>query len=58
MDIVEESALKVDWEKNPSPHQGIEPVPAACWSVALPNKLQDLGLGHFHFHQHLGFRLG
>ena len=25
-DTVEESALKVDWEKNPLLHQGIEPV--------------------------------
>ena len=32
---VGESALKVDWEKNPLPHRGIEPASAACRSDAL-----------------------
>ena len=32
-DTVRESALKVDWEKNPLPHQGIEPALAACQSM-------------------------
>ena len=34
MDIVTESALKVDWEKNPLSHRGIEPASVACWSDA------------------------
>ena len=38
-DTVRESALKVDWEKNPLPHRGIEPASAACRSGALPTKL-------------------
>ena len=36
-DTVEESALTVDWEKNPLPHRGIEPASAACRSDALTN---------------------
>ena len=34
---VRESALKVDWEKDPFPHQGIEPVSAAWQSNVLTN---------------------
>ena len=33
---VRESAWKVDWEKNPLPHRGIEPVSAAWQSDVLP----------------------
>ena len=32
-----ESSPKVDWEKNPVPHWGIEPASAAWWSDALTN---------------------
>ena len=39
MDTVIESALKVDREKNPSSHQGIEPASVACQSDALPTEL-------------------
>ena len=39
MDTVKESALKVDSEKNPLLHQGIEPVSAVCKSDALPTEL-------------------
>ena len=39
-DTVTESALKVDWKKNPLPHQGIKPASAACWSDAVPTHLQ------------------
>ena len=35
-DTVRESAL---WEKNPSPHRGIEPTSAACRFDALPTEL-------------------
>ena len=35
--FLRKSALKVDWEKNPLPHQGIEPASAACRSDALIN---------------------
>ena len=38
-DTVRESALKVDWEKNPLLHRGIEPASAACRSDALPTVL-------------------
>ena len=38
------SALKVDWEKNPLPHQGIEPVSVACSSDALPAELHPYPL--------------
>ena len=38
-DTVRESALKVDWEKNPLPHQEKEPALAACRSDALPTEL-------------------
>ena len=41
---VGESALKVDWKKNPLPHQGIEPVSAVCRSDALATEL------HLHHH--------
>ena len=34
-DTVLESALKVEWKKNPLPHQVIEPTSAACRSDAL-----------------------
>ena len=37
-DIVRESKLKVDWEKNPLPHRGIEPASAACRSDDLPTE--------------------
>ena len=33
-DTAEEFALKVDWEKNPLPVWGIEPVSVACQSEA------------------------
>ena len=33
MNIVRESALKVDWEKNPLPHRGLEP--ASVWRLAF-----------------------
>ena len=39
MDTETESALKVDWEKNPLPHTGIKHVLAACRSDALPTEL-------------------
>ena len=38
-DTVRDSALKADWEKNPLPHRGMEPVPAASRSDALQIKL-------------------
>ena len=38
-DTVEESAPKVDWQKNPLPHQGTEPASTACRSDALPTEL-------------------
>ena len=38
-DTVRESALKVDWEKNPLPHQGIEPPSAAYRSHTLLTEL-------------------
>ena len=38
-DTVKESALTDDWEKNPLPHRGIEPVSAACRSDAIPAEL-------------------
>ena len=38
-DTVREPALKVDWEKNPLLHRGIEPASAACRSDALPTEL-------------------
>ena len=38
-DTVRESALKVDWEKNPLLQCGIEPASAACRSDALPTWL-------------------
>ena len=31
-DSLRESALKVDWKKNPLPHQEIEPASPVCWS--------------------------
>ena len=37
--LVGESVLKVDWEKNPLLHRGIEPASAAYWSNALPTQL-------------------
>ena len=42
-DIVRESALKVDWEKNPLPPRGIEPTSGACRSDALPKSLRVCG---------------
>ena len=39
VDTVRESALKVDLEKNPLPHRGIEPASAAFRSDALPAEL-------------------
>ena len=39
LDAVRESALKVDWAKNPLSNQGIEPVSAACQSDTLPTEL-------------------
>ena len=33
------AALKVDWEKNPLPHRGIESASAECRSDALPTEL-------------------
>ena len=44
-DTVRESALEVDWEKNPLPHPGIEPASGACQSDALSTEL--------HPHPHL-----
>ena len=41
----EESALKVDWEKNPLPHRGIEPASAACRSDALPTETTSPSAG-------------
>ena len=41
MDTVRESALKVDWEKNPLLHQGIGPVSVVCQSDALLTELQS-----------------
>ena len=38
-DTVRESALKVDSEKNPLPHRGIEPASAACRSDTLRTEL-------------------
>ena len=38
-DTVRESALKVDLEKHPLPHQGIEPASAACGDGALSTEL-------------------
>ena len=38
-DTVRESALKVDWKKNPWLHRGIEPASAACLFNALPTEL-------------------
>ena len=38
-DTMKGSALKVDWEKNPLPHQAIEPASAACQSNTLPTEL-------------------
>ena len=43
-----ESAVKVDWEKNPSPHQGFEPASAEYRSDALPTKLHPLPLPFFN----------
>ena len=37
-DTVRESALKVDWERNPLPYRGIAPASAACRSGALPTQ--------------------
>ena len=42
MNTVQESALKVDWEKNPLSHQEVEPWSAACWLNALPTELFPL----------------
>ena len=39
MDSVKESVLTADWEKNPLPHQGIEPALAACQPDAVPTEL-------------------
>ena len=38
-DTIRESALKVDWEKNPWLHRGIKPALAVCQSNALPTEL-------------------
>ena len=40
MDTVRKSALKVDLEKNPLPHRGIEPASKTCRSDALPTELR------------------
>ena len=37
---VRESVLKVNWEKNPLAHRGIEPAPAACRSDGLQTYLK------------------
>ena len=39
-DTVRKSALKVDLEKNPLPHRGIEPASKTCRSDALPTELR------------------
>ena len=52
-DTVRESALKVDWEKNPLPHRGIEPASAACRSDALPTELTPPPPTHTHTHIYL-----
>ena len=44
-DTLRESALKVDWEKSPLPHQGLEPTSVlrqALQSDALPTELFPL----------------
>ena len=38
MDTVRETALKVDWEKNPILHRGIKLVSAACCCNTLPSE--------------------
>ena len=43
INTVRESALRVDWEKNPLPHGGIEPASVACLFNALPAELHPPG---------------
>ena len=45
-DTERESALKVDWEKNPSPHRRIEPASAACQFDGLPTELHPRPVGN------------
>ena len=43
-DTVRESALKVEWEKNPLPHQGLEPVAVLCLASLLDSLPAELSL--------------
>ena len=42
-DTIRESALKVDWEKNPLLHRRIRPASAACRSDAHITKALPMG---------------